>query len=91
VRAFGVTPDGGGYFVVTSAGNVLTYGDAHFYGSLAGRRLPPVTSFAPTFDGGGYWVVTSRGNVFNFGDARWFGSSAGSPLAPAVTAFAPMF
>jgi hypothetical protein len=34
------TPDGGGYWLVTSKGNVYNLGDAVFYGSEATKSLP---------------------------------------------------
>ena len=33
------TPDGKGYWLVAADGGVLTFGDAHVYGSAGGRRL----------------------------------------------------
>jgi hypothetical protein len=67
----GVTVDGGGYYLVTSAGNVYNYGDAHFYGSTAPRHLPaPVSAFALTPDGKGYWLADQAGDVYAFGEAQ---------------------
>ena len=69
------TPDGRGYWVVTSKGGVFGFGDAHFYGSRGTVHLnQPIVGMAATPDGRGYWVVTSKGGVFGFGDAHFYGS-----------------
>ena len=57
------TPDGGGYWLVDHQGDVFSYGDAKFYGSLGGVALnAPIVGLASTPDGGGYWLV---------GGGRW--------------------
>jgi Domain of unknown function (DUF4232) len=69
------TPDGHGYWLVTSGGGVFTFGDAVFRGSLANQHLAHrVVGIAPTADGQGYWLATTNGAVFSFGDARFHGS-----------------
>jgi hypothetical protein len=45
ITAFVATPDGGGYMMAGTNGNVYTFGDAYSHGSLssAGIDVPPVT------------------------------------------------
>lgn len=69
------TPDGQGYWLVTADGGVFSFGDAHFFGSMAGKRLnAPVVGMAPTPDGSGYWLAAADAGVFTFGDAPFLGS-----------------
>jgi hypothetical protein len=75
VAAMAATPDGRGYWLAAADGGVFAFGDARFFGSLAGSRLVgTVVGIAPTPDGRGYWLATADGGVFCFGDARFFGS-----------------
>ncbi len=72
-----MTPSGRGYYLVSSHGGVFSYGDATWYGSIAGRHLLTQTvGLAVTPSGRGYYLVTRAGNVFAFGDARFRGSTA---------------
>jgi hypothetical protein len=71
------TPDGGGYWMVDNKGDVYAFGDAAFYGSLAGDSIANIEGIAATPDGKGYWLVTSTGGVFAFGDALFEGSLGG--------------
>ena len=75
-----------GYWTVTAAGGVYTFGDAPFAGSAAGLRLAaPVVAIAATRSGLGYWLLGRDGGVFTFGDAPFFGSGVGEdPGSPAV-------
>jgi len=59
------TPDGGGYWLVSSDGGTFTFGDAQFYGSVAGRGFAPAVSVAATGDG--YATTLSDGSVWQFG------------------------
>ena len=64
---------GQGYWLAASDGGVFTYGDAHFYGSLASDHLKsPIVGILPTPDGKGYWLVAKNGQVYPFGDAARF-------------------
>ena len=36
----GTTPDGRGYWLAAAGGGVYAYGDAHYYGSMGGHKLP---------------------------------------------------
>jgi hypothetical protein len=48
------TPDGKGYWEVASDGGVFSFGDAGFFGSIAGQSLnAPIIAMASTPDGGG--------------------------------------
>ena len=81
------TPDGDGYWLVGSDGSVLSFGDAHYYGSTGGKPLhAPIVAMAPTVDARGYWLVGSDGAIFSFGDAHFFGTAAGKALAEPVVA-----
>jgi beta-lactamase class A len=81
------TPDGDGYWVAGADGGVLSFGDAHYYGSTGGKPLhAPIVAMAPTVDARGYWLVGSDGAIFSFGDAHFFGTAAGKALAEPVVA-----
>ncbi|HKY77480.1 MAG TPA: hypothetical protein VJS45_15135 [Acidimicrobiia bacterium] len=78
-------PTGEGYWVATSDGGVFTYGNAQFYGSMAGKKLrAPITDIVPSPTGQGYWLVAEDGGVFSFGDATFFGSPADVANSPTV-------
>ena len=68
------TPDGGGYWVTTTAGAVSAFGDARSYGSVRGTPSSPIVGLASTPDGAGYWLVAASGKVLAFGDAGFHGS-----------------
>src|SRR5271167_3360698 len=54
------TSDDGGYWLVASDGGIVSYGDAHFYGSAGSLGLnAPVVGMAAAPNGGGYWLVGS--------------------------------
>ncbi len=85
VAGMGATPDGGGYWIVDSGGDVETFGDATYFGSMAGQHLnAPILHVVATPDGGGYWLVASDGGIFAFGDAPFYGSMGGRPLSRPV-------
>jgi len=74
-RTIATTPTGKGYWVATGDGKVSAFGDATFYGSMAGGHLQaPIVGITTTPDGKGYWLVASDGGVFAFGDAIFYGS-----------------
>ena len=57
------TPDGNGYWIADSEGGVEPFGDAVFFGSMAGRALnAPINHIVATPDGSGYWLVASDGD-----------------------------
>jgi Collagen triple helix repeat (20 copies) len=80
------TTNGRGYWLVASDGGVFAFGNAEFFGSLAGQHLnAPIVGLLPTPDDQGYWLVASDGGVFSFGDAAFFGSEGNHHLnAPVV-------
>jgi len=89
VVGIAATPDGKGYWEVTSTGQMLAFGDAHLYGSMAGKPLDkPVAGMTSTPDGKGYWLVGADGGIFSFGDARFYGSMAGKALNKPVVGIA---
>ncbi len=64
------TGSGNGYYILTSLGEILPFGDAPSFGSMAGKRLnAPIIALAPTPTGKGYWLLARDGGVFSFGDA----------------------
>ena len=67
----GMAPHGAdGYWLVDSAGHVLSYGSAFFQGDLSHTDLTgSVVGIAATASGDGYWVATDAGKVYPFGDA----------------------
>lgn len=75
------TPDGKGFWTVTSSGQVSVEGDATFYGDASTLNLNgSIVSIAPTFDGRGYWLLGSDGGVFSYGDASFYGSTGAITL-----------
>ena len=68
-------PGSGGYWLVTREGNIISFGNAKNFGSVAVKHLKsPVVGMAVTPDEAGYWEATASGKVFNFGDANNYGS-----------------
>jgi hypothetical protein len=81
IAGIAATPTGNGYWLVAADGGVFSYGDAHFYGSMAAQHLnQPVVGIASTKDGRGYWLAAADGGIFTFGDAHFYGSMAASHL-----------
>ncbi len=84
------TSDGQGIWVATSSGQILTGGDATFFGDLSGTRLnAPIVNLVPTPDSGGYWMLGSDGGVFTFGDASFLGSMGGQQMNAPVVGMVP--
>jgi hypothetical protein len=72
------TPDGKGYWLVDSSGQVYPYGDA---GSLTVRPAPPTAhpiEGIVASPGGGYWLYTAYGNIYTSSGATWYGSPRAS-------------
>lgn len=66
------TPSGNGYWIVSSDGGVYSFGDAGFYGAMAGKRLAaPIVNFEIHPSGKGYWLLGGDGGVFAFGEAKY--------------------
>jgi hypothetical protein len=84
------SPSGAGYYVLTSRGRILTFGDARSRGSMDGVPLnAPIIVLAPTPSGKGYWLLGRDGGVFSFGDARFYGSTGGMRLNAPIISMAP--
>ncbi len=77
---------GQGLWLVTRAGRVFAFGDAHGYGGA--HPSTPVVGAAATPSGDGYWLATSGGGVYSFGDAGHFGSLGGRHLTSPVVGMA---
>jgi len=80
------TNDGLGYWETTANGQVLAFGDAHWFGSLSGTALDaPIVGIVANPAGTGYWLVAADGGVFSFGGAQYWGSAGNTRLnAPVV-------
>ena len=84
------TPDGGGYWLAWSNGNITVHGDAQSYGNASQLSLnQPITHVVATPDGKGYWLVAADGGTFAFGDAGFYGSMGGQHLNEPVVDMAP--
>ena len=78
-----------GYDIVTSMGNVITFGTAKSYGKLKEKKpTNSVVDGVATPDGKGYWLVDKEGGVYTFGDAKFYGSAASKKLRSAVVGMA---
>jgi len=82
------TPDGNGYWVTSTGGQVTPEGDATSFGSLSGSLNAPILGIASTADGQGYWLVGADGGIFSFGDAHFYGSTGGLALNQPVVGMA---
>jgi hypothetical protein len=71
ITGMAVTVDGRGYWVVDSAGQIFSYGDAT---SLPAVRSSYAVRGIAAAPGGGAWVWTSHGNIYNVGGAPFYGS-----------------
>jgi hypothetical protein len=81
--------DGSGYWLVSSTGEVFTFGAAQSYGSMKGRHLnAPITGIVATADHLRYWLVAKDGGVFSFGDAIFHGSLGDKALTAPVVGMA---
>jgi len=84
------TPDGSGYWIAWSNGNVTVHGDARNYGNASAIHLvQPITHIVSTPSGNGYWLVAADGGTFAFGGAGFYGSMGGMPLNKPVVDIAP--
>ena len=83
------TPSGEGYWVFTTRGRVLPFGDAGFFGDVSAIPLNrPVIGSVATPSGLGYYLFASDGGIFTFGDAAFFGSTGALRLNRPVVAMA---
>jgi hypothetical protein len=82
------TADGHGYWIATSYGDVLAFGDAPQLGSISSTLAQPITGMAASPSGQGYWLVAADGGVFAFGDAPFLGSEGGRQLSQPIAGIA---
>ena len=76
------------YAIIDSAGGVMTFGGAGYYGDTIGVPLDkPIVSGAAD-PRGGYWLVASDGGIFTFGNAQFWGSAGGLPLNKPIVGMA---
>jgi hypothetical protein len=74
VVAIASSPEGAGYYLVTSTGQVFTFGHAPNFGGLSqGTVGQTITSIAITPDAQGYYLLSATGGITIYGDARYFG------------------
>ena len=60
---------------------MYAFGDARYYGSMAGHRLSsPIVGMAATPTGRGYILLGADGGIFTFGNAHFYGSTGGMHL-----------
>jgi hypothetical protein len=76
------------YAVVDSAGGVMTWGGAGFYGDLLGTTLAKPIVGSVGDPEGGYWLVASDGGVFAFGHAEFWGSTGNIALNKPIVGMA---
>jgi L,D-transpeptidase catalytic domain len=88
IAAIASTPDGNGYWVTSSTGQVTSEGDAIDYGSLTIPLQAPIVGMVSTPNGHGYWLVGSDGGIFSFGDAGYFGSTGAMVLNEPIVGMA---
>src|SRR5207237_7274854 len=86
VTSMSTTATGAGYWIFTTRGRVIPFGDARFYGDMSKVALNgPVLDSIPTPSVLGYYMVAADGRIFAVGDARLAGSAARiPPSAPAA-------
>jgi hypothetical protein len=82
------TPTNGGYWIGTSDGGVVAFGDATLFGSARGASARPFVGIAATPTGQGYWLATDDGAVFARGDAVSHGSLTSVPLNQPIVGIA---
>ena len=90
VVGMAATPDGRGYWLVTSGGSGLRVRRrASTTVSVPGSHpAAPMVGMAATPDGRGYWLAASNGAVYAFGDAHYYGSEPASKLSSAIVGIA---
>ena len=82
-------PDGQGYWLAATYGDVLPFGSTGAYGAPTGTALnSPLVGIAATPSGSGYWLAAGDGGVFSYGDAGFFGSLGATRLNEPVVGMA---
>ncbi|MCZ7531658.1 MAG: peptidoglycan recognition protein family protein [Acidimicrobiia bacterium] len=78
-----------GYWIVSSAGGVIPFGDLADRGDLVRLGVRgSIVGMAAHPGGRGYWLLGSDGGIFAFGAARFFGSTGGMRLDRPVVGMA---
>lgn len=89
VVAMASTRNGDGYWEVNARGDVFSFGNAGFSGSMKqGQASSPIVAMAADPAGGGYWLVTRSGGVYSFGAAGFHGSLGGKRINSPVVGIA---
>ena len=85
------TPTGQGYWIATSTGMVLTFGDAVDLGSpadLGEISHDPIVALSASRNTFGYWTAGTDGSVWAFGDTYFLGHAPVDSMIEPVIAFA---
>jgi len=75
----------GGYWILTSSGRMLAFGDVSTHGDAA---TGGAVAAAATSSGNGYWIAHANGAVDVFGDAQHYGDPSGLALKAAIVGMA---
>ena len=87
--AMAVAPGGHGYWLATTKGAILRFGDVGIGAARVTGLGSAVVDMVATPDAKGYWLVTGRGQVLAYGDAHYYGSMDGARLNGTVVGIAP--
>ncbi|MCL6095203.1 MAG: hypothetical protein M1519_05145, partial [Actinobacteria bacterium] len=76
------SPEGKGYWILSSNGSVFGFGEVVYYGSPIdiGVTAFDICSIAPSPDGNGYWILAADGGVWGFGDSQYLGDLSNAHL-----------
>jgi hypothetical protein len=89
VIAFAGTATGAGYWMTTSAGQVLPFGDAPFHGDTRATPINrPIVDMAPTPSGAGYYLMADDGGFYSMGQANFYGTTSSLALTSPVVSLA---
>ncbi|MFF8405966.1 M23 family metallopeptidase [Streptomyces sp. NPDC015684] len=69
------TANGGGYWLLTSAGQVYAYGNAAYKGGSPTGYDQEIVAMAATPDSQGYVMVSATGQIYAYGNAAYKGGS----------------
>ena len=70
-----------GYWIVSSAGQLVSFGNLPNAGGATSRALrSPILGVSARPSGRGYWLYSGDGGVFCFGDAKFHGSTGSEKL-----------
>jgi len=78
-----------GYWIVTSVGQLVTFGNLPNAGSTVGMGMnAPIVGIAGHPSGQGYWLLGRDGGVFTFGSAGFYGSTGAMRLNQPIVGMA---